>query len=172
MSLFKCIPLILWTFCHHFMCIQLYMLEILFCYNLAFYSINQKLHTHSSFEGIHVTSKRLYLASVFIGVLLGQPQSFIISGCSLGEVSKLVVTWTNGQTERRNRQWEGQKRGISCSINDESETVGEAMWLMHEVCKLWKMWQWQRITGSLVVSNDTISQWKSNNLLLCPRLFV
>lgn len=58
---------------------------------MLYYSVNLKLYTHSSFKGIHLTSKCLNLASIVIGLLLGHSQSIIVPGCSIGEVSKLAV---------------------------------------------------------------------------------
>lgn len=76
------------------------------------------LHTHSSFESIHLTGQCLNLASIVISLLLSHPQSIIIPGCSFGEVSKLAFTVTNKERGRENLE-------LDCSINDESEVRGE-----------------------------------------------
>lgn len=74
------------------------------------YGGSQKVHTHRSFKGIHLTRKCLNLSSVFIGLLLGHSQSLIIPGCGFGEVSKLAATGTNREKregEERNQQFIG-----------------------------------------------------------------
>ena len=45
--------------------------------------------THSSLEGVQLTGDVLHLASVVIGLLLGQFQSLVVTGCRLAEVGKL-----------------------------------------------------------------------------------
>lgn len=53
--------------------------------------VGRQLHTHGSFEGVHLAGERLNLPSVVVGLLLCQPQSIIIPGRGFGQVSKLEM---------------------------------------------------------------------------------
>lgn len=45
--------------------------------------------THCALEGVHLTGEDLHLTSVVVGILLGLPEGFLVTGCRLGKVGKL-----------------------------------------------------------------------------------